>query len=107
MFHPFQKFLQKAAGEYSFTKQMKAIQVCQEYRNIAPGLLPEGALKETFPKSFDEARAILTIGIYNSMWAQVVTMKRQQIMEGINQKFGTDAVKTVRVEVCEKTEENG
>lgn len=104
MFDPLQNFLAKAAGNYGFTKQMKAIHICQEYRNIAPGLFPEAWVRETFPKAYD--REILVIGVYNSMWAQTVMMKRQQILEAINKKFGEGTVKTVRIETCEKMEED-
>ena len=63
--------------------------MCQAYRTIAPTLLPAGALENTFPKSYQDG--VLTIGVYESLWAQQVQMKKHTLLQLINQKFQQQA----------------
>ena len=95
MFDAFQKFLPKAASQYGFTKQLQAVQICQEYRNLAPTLLPTGVLDETYPQSYQ--RQTLTIGVLNSTWANQVMMQKHRIIAAINKKFGPTTVKDLRI----------
>lgn len=100
MFEPLQKILPHAASHYNFTAQMKAIQICQEYRNLAPSLLPHDALIHTFPKSY--VKKTLIIGVYNSMWAQQILIQRHRILEAINAKFGAETVKAIKIETVQQ-----
>ena len=104
MFHPFQKFLPKAAAEYDFTKQMQAIKVCQEFRSLSEKLLPKDAESQTFPKSYDGKT--LTVGVLNSAWGQQISMQKHQFQEAINQKFGTKTLQNIKVEMTEKLPSN-
>lgn len=103
MFSSFQNFLPKAAAKYGFQKQFKAIEICQEYRRIAKGLLPEKSDEETFPKSYDHNT--LTIGVINSSWAQQLMMQKHKIIEEINKKYGVNTVKNLKIQMAEKRED--
>ena len=102
-FDPLQKFLPKAAAHYGFSEGFKASQICQEYRNLAPTLLPAGVLENTMPKSYH--RQTLTIAVFNSGWAQQVHMQRHHILKALNAKFGEKTVKEIRIETVEKPDE--
>ena len=104
MFDPFQNQILQAAGKYGFTQQFKAIQICQEYRNLAPTLLPKGALEQTRPKSY--TKQTLVIGVQNSMWAEQLMMQKHRILEAINHKFGPGTVKNIRIEMVEPAEQD-
>ncbi len=100
MYTPFQKFLPKAAGKYNFTRQLKAIEICQEYRKIAPLLFSPTVLEHSFPKSYENH--VLTIGVYDSLWAGQLAMQKHLIQAAINEKFGADAVSKITFHFCEK-----
>lgn len=95
-----QDLIPKAAGKYNFAGTLKSIEVCQEYRNIAEEILPEDALKSTFPKSYKDHT--LTIGALNSAWASKVQLHKHRIHQSLKKKFGEHAVKNVRIEIAEK-----
>ena len=100
MFHPFQKFLPKAAAEYNFTKQLKAVKICQEFRSLSKQLLPKEAESQTFPKSYDEG--VLTVGVLNSACAQQIAMQKHQFQEAINQKYGSKTLQNIKIEMTDK-----
>ena len=100
MYEPFQKFLLKAAASYNMTRQMEAAKICQEYRRVARSILPADAQVQTFPKSYD--RKTLTVGVFDSAWAQQLAMQKHSILEAINRKYGADTVKNLKIEMSEK-----
>ena len=104
MFDPFQKFLAKAAAEYNITRQLKAAQICQEFRSLSKTLLPAEANSQTFPKFFKEGT--LTVGVANSAAAQQLTMQKHQILEALNKKFGSKTLQNIKVQVSEKPPED-
>lgn len=99
MFDSFQKFIPKAAAEYNFTKQLQAVQICQEFRSLSKKMLPEQAQTQTFPKSYDGKT--LTIGVLNSAWAEVIAMQKHEFLEAINKKYGTKTLQNIKIEMCE------
>ena len=66
-------------------------------------LFPKATEEQTFPKSYENN--ILTIGVYNSMSAQQITMKKHLLMESINKKFGPNTVKKISISMCEQRED--
>ncbi len=94
-----QKLIPKVAGKYSFQRTLKSIEVCQEYRTLAPKILKPEALKNTFPKSYE--KNTLTIGVLNSVWAQQIQMNQHRIQKGINDKYGPAAVANIRIEMAQ------
>lgn len=100
MWKSFIDLIPQTAGKYNFAATLKAIEVCQEYRNIAKEILPEEALKSTFPKSYKDNT--LTIGALNSGWAEKVQMNKHRIHQSLKKKFGEHAIKNIRIEMAEK-----
>ena len=99
MWDSIQNLVPKVAGKYSFTRTLKAIEVCQEYRSLAPRLLKTDALNHTFAKSYE--KNVLTIGVLNSVWAQKVQMNRHLIQDEINKKYGPRVIANIRIEMAE------
>ncbi len=100
MWDPLQNILPQITGKYNFTLTFKAIQICQEYRKLAEELLPKEALKNTFPKSYEDNTLI--IGVLNAGWAQQVQMHKHTIQQKLNEKFGPHTVKNIRIQTNEK-----
>ena len=100
MWKSIQDIIPKAAGKYNFATTLKAIEVCQEYRNLAKQHLPEDALQNTFPKSYKDQ--VLTIGVLSSVWAQQVQMNKHRIHQSLKKRFGEKAVQNIRIEIAEK-----
>lgn len=99
MWKSIQDLIPKAAGKYNFAGTLKAIEVCQEYRNIVQKILPKEALKNTFPRSYKDET--LTIGALNSAWAGKVQLNKHRIHQSLQKKFGDNAVKNIRIEIAE------
>lgn len=100
MFQAFQKYLPKAAAEYNFTKQLQAVQICQEFRSLSKTLMPAEASTQTFPKSYDGKT--LTIGVLNSAWAQQIAMQKHKILEAINKKYGSQTLQNIKIEMTHR-----
>jgi len=92
--------LPKAAGKYNFAETLKAIEVCQEYRNISKELMSEEAIKGTFPKSYKDQT--LTIGALSSAHAQQVQMNKSRIHKSLTKKFGENSIKNIKIEITER-----
>lgn len=99
MWTPLQNLIPKVAGRHSFAKTLKAIEVCQEYRSLAPKIVHKEALQNTYPKSYDNN--VLTIGATSPSWAQKVQMANHILREELAKKYGEQTVKKIRVVVTE------
>ena len=99
MWDSLQNIMPKAARKYKFTRTLKSIEVCQEYRSLASKIMPEKALDNTFPKSYKDH--VLIIGALNSSWAQEINMKRHIIKNELNKKFGEKTVSKIKVDIKE------
>lgn len=99
MFDAFQQYLNKAASEYNFTRQFRAVQICQEFRSLSKTLLSPEASSQSFPKSYNGKT--LTIGVTNSACAQQIAMRKHEIIEAINKKYGAKTVQNIKVEMSE------
>lgn len=100
MWTSLQSLIPKAAGKHHFATTLKAIEVCQEYRSLAPRIVHKEALQNTYPKSYDNT--ILTIGATSSSWAQKVQMTTHLLQQELAKKYGEKAVTKIRVVVTEK-----
>ena len=101
MYQPFQNYLNKAAAEYNITRQLQAAQVCHEFRSLSKTMLPAAAADSAFPISYEGKT--LTVGAMNSACAQSVAMQKHQIIESINEKFGPETVKNLKVEITTRS----
>jgi len=100
MWENFQNLIPKAAGKYGFTRTLKAIEVCQQFRTLSKNILPEKALQNADAKSFEEGT--LTVEVYDSGWAQQIQMNKHRIIEAINQKYGHDLIKNLKIKMVER-----
>lgn len=105
MFDAFQKFLPKAAAEYNFTKQMKAAEVCQEFRSLSKKLLSPEAQEQTFPRHYQDGT--LTVGAINSAAAEQLSQQKHLLLEAINKKFGPKTLQKIKVQVSEHPAQRG
>lgn len=103
MWDSFQNLLAGAAGKYNFRQTLKAIEVCREFRSLASKMIRPDASKNIFPKNFQDQT--LTIGVYNSAWAQQLQLKKHLIQQELNKKFGKDSIQNLRIEMSEKPTE--
>jgi len=96
MWDSLQNILPGVAAKFHIKKTLAAIDVCREYRRLAPEMLPGESLQNTFPKSYSEK--VLTIGVLNSAWAQQLHMHSHRIQKALNDKFGENTVKKIRIQ---------
>lgn len=99
MWHSFQEFIPKIAAKKNFAQTLKSIEVCHEYRRIAKGLMPKDSEKSTYPKSYKDGT--FTVAAISSVWAQELNMKKYELTEGLNKKFGDGTIKKLRIEMSE------
>ncbi|MFC1749388.1 DUF721 domain-containing protein [Pseudomonadota bacterium] len=100
MWSPIQDLIPKAARKYKIAKTMEAIEVCREYKKIAPQILTEKAEKNTFPKSYKNG--ILTIGVSSSAWAQKLHMHRSDLKKSLEERLGEGAIKKIKIQTSQK-----
>lgn len=102
MFDPLQKFLPYAAQKYGFGRQLKAIEICHAYERLARKILPVKGEKETRAKSYE--KHTLTISVSNSAWAQEVQIRKHDIQNFLNEKFQTNVVGKIKIELTNEPE---
>lgn len=97
MNNQFQKLVEIAAANYSFSKSFKAIQICQEYRNVVKAIFSPDAAEKTFPLSYQNN--IFTVGVVNSAWSQKVMMNQHLIIQKLNGRFGAKTVSKIKIKL--------
>jgi hypothetical protein len=105
MWNSLKDILPSVAAKFRMRGALDAIEICHEYRSIAPRLLPKDALKHTAAKSYKNC--VLTITARSPIWAQEVHMRRHLLKDQINHKFGQDTVKKVRIVIAEDAPSGG
>lgn len=99
MWHSLKDLIPKTAGKYHLKDTFKALEIFQAYRKVASSLLPKDWEENTFPQSYKDA--VFTIGVKNSIWSQELTMQKHLIQEYINQQYGKNTVKKIKVILIE------
>lgn len=100
MWNSLKDIIPSVAGKYKFKRALDAIDVCREYRRIAPGILPKDSLANTFPKSYKDFT--LTIAVGGPGWAQEIHMRRHLLKDEINRSYGETAVKNIRIMITDE-----
>lgn len=119
MFESFHKFLPRAANVYGISREVKAAQVCHNFRELVPEMFP-GITENLRPhRSVQAADAanlqsvspelpispahfkdgILTINVESPAWAQEVLMRKSQILSALNRKAELVIVKNLRTRI--------
>jgi hypothetical protein len=96
MWDTLQNLIPYVAGKYNMTNTLKAIEICREYRRLAPRVLPGESLLNTAPKSYKDKT--LTIVATSSGWAEQIQRNSHIIKREINEKYGENTVKRIRIE---------
>jgi hypothetical protein len=100
MWNSLKDILPKVADKYRMHRTLNAIDVCREYRRIAPNMLPKDALANTFAKSYKDFT--LTIAVGNPSWAQEIHMRRHLLKDEINRKYNDNIVKNIRIMITDE-----
>jgi len=100
MWNSLKDILPGIAGKYQIKRTLDAIDVCREYRRLAPRILPKDSLANSFPKSYKDNT--LTIAVGNPAWAQEIHMRRHLLQDEINRKYGENTVKNVRIMITDE-----
>jgi|WetSurMetagenome_2_1015567.scaffolds.fasta_scaffold20612_2 hypothetical protein len=103
MWNSIQNLIPKIAGKYKISRTLKAIEICREYRRIAPHLLPGESLLFTDAKSYETGTLTLTAA--NSAWADQIHRNKHKITEAMNARFGEGIIKKVNIRIAPKTED--
>jgi hypothetical protein len=103
MWNSLQSLLPRAANKYNMTKTLKAIDICREYRRLAPRLLPGEPLIYTNALSYDKRTLIITA--VNSAWAEQLQRNKHRIAEEINVKYGEETVNKIIIRIASKPED--
>ncbi|MBL4694595.1 DUF721 domain-containing protein [Candidatus Gracilibacteria bacterium] len=98
-FDPFQNFIQRAAGRYGIAVEMEASLVCQKFRSIVPEFFShiEGAEDHIKPAFFK--KGVLVIETNGPGFSQEVIMRKDQIIDEMNSKLGSEMVKNLRAQL--------
>lgn len=99
MFTPLRQLLPHAAARYGLTRQTQAAAVCEHYRRVAQLLIHPEALAHTKPLYF--RRSILTIGIENGAWAQVVHRGKSKLLQELNARAKGISIKDIRTKITQ------
>jgi predicted nucleic acid-binding Zn ribbon protein len=100
MWNSLKDILPSVAKKYSMKRTLDAIDVCREYRSIAPKLLPKDALRNTHAKSYKDNT--LTISVGSPVWAQEIHMRRHLLKDELNRRYGEDTVRNIRIMITDE-----
>jgi hypothetical protein len=104
MWNELKNLIPGAAGKYNMTRTLKAIEICREYRRLAPRVLPGESLLNTNAKSYKDS--VLTLVATSPGWAEMIQRSKHIIQREINNKYGENTVKNIRIENAESLPHN-
>lgn len=91
------ELIPRALASKGLTRQAKAAVVCEKYRTLAPQIVRPDILEHTFPKTFQGG--ILTVGVENGAWAQLIIAAKIALISGINAAIGDSVVRELKTTV--------
>lgn len=97
MFTPLQKLFPQALNKIGVRREIEAALICEKYRKLAPKIVHADVLAHTLPQFY--RRKILTIGVKNSAWAQMVIRQKDALIKGINEALGKPFVENITTKV--------
>lgn len=95
MFSPFQQYIKRAADKYGISKELNAIKVCNDFRAIVPDLF------QRIPQASDNItpahykNGTLTVNVPSPAWAQEVIMRKEKIINEMNEKSGKKVIRNL------------
>jgi hypothetical protein len=99
MFDPFQKYIQIAANRHGISTELKAATICQIFRNLIPEIFKGKKTPEKFIQPAHFKKNTLTINVENQAWAEQIIIRKEKIIEEMNQKAGQKIIKNLRTQL--------
>jgi len=99
MYQPFQDFLQRAASRYGISKEMEAAGVCHSFKKLIPEIFEGKEGVESYISAGFYKNHQLVINVENQAWGQEVMMRKERIIEEMNQKAGKKIIANLRVQL--------
>lgn len=96
-FTQLKSLIPRALASKGLTRQAKAAVVCEKFRSLAPKIVRPDILDHSFPKTF--RGAVLTIGVENGAWAQLIIAVKMALMKEINAALSDEVVKELKTTV--------
>jgi predicted nucleic acid-binding Zn ribbon protein len=99
MFEPFTNYLGKAANRYGIAKEINAIKICQNFKQLVPEIFKEKETPERYIQAAYFKNSVLVVNVENSAWAQEVVMRKSEIIKEMNSKIGKEVIKNLRTKL--------
>lgn len=97
-FEPIQNFFPGAIQNLGLQKTFTAIQICHKFQDLLPKLFTlKEAQKNISAKSYKNKT--LNIGVSSSLWAQEVSMRKEEIIRELNAEFGRGVIAKIKTEL--------
>lgn len=98
MFEPFQKFVIPASRRFGVSKELKASQMCQVFRNVLTETFPhiEDLSAHISPASFHDT--YILVNVSGPGFAQEVMMKKEKLINLFNEKAGSSILNNLRTQ---------
>jgi hypothetical protein len=104
MFQSLQNLIPKTAARYGIAKEMKAAELCHNFRKLIPELFSNNESPNNIsPAHLKEST--LTINVTSPAWAQEVIIRKPKIIEAMNKKAGKEVIKNLRTQLLNKQKE--
>ena len=95
--------MKKAAGRYGITAEMRAAQICHDFRKLIPEIFENKETPEDHIQAAHFKDQTLTINVENSAWGQEVIMRKEKIIQQMNIKAGKEIIKNLRTQLKQST----
>jgi len=95
-FEPIQKFFPDAAKSFGIKKIIEAASICGKFNAIVPRFFktPEAA---SFVSAKSYSNKTLNIAAASPLWAQEISMRKEEIIRELNAEFGAQVIKKLKI----------
>lgn len=95
-FDPIQNFFPLVANNLGFKKTLTAIQICQKFQKLLPKMVQtQSADSNISAKSY--SNKTLSVAVSSPLWAQEITMRKDEIIRQMNAEFGEEVIKKLKI----------
>jgi predicted nucleic acid-binding Zn ribbon protein len=93
MFEPISRILNKRAGNFSFKREILAVEICKMWPKIIEQLFDKSIAESTQALSFKEG--VLVVKIPNSVLMQELQIEKENIIASINKEAKKKIVENI------------
>ncbi|MCK4592080.1 DUF721 domain-containing protein [Candidatus Parcubacteria bacterium] len=97
MLHSISGDLKKSISKAGISREIEAFQVCDFWQKTIKGIFTEEIADKT--QAIKYKNGTLTVAVLNSVLAQELKFKEEEIKEEINKKAKYNAVRKIRFEI--------